>query len=167
VKIYKARLFAVLTALFMIILIAGTNIILHRQFLEKGPELDNVDIYVLTHTNPSDTIWGWTHDTYLYYKTRRKMGTLVYDPHQNLDYGLAWEKSNYREIDFVWNRFMSDLETNRPKLIIDSTGKFASVDDYVYKGPLLENIQNFYNYMNTHYRVATVIDGTKIWERIN
>jgi hypothetical protein len=167
VKMYRIRLFVAATTVFMAVLIVVTSIVNHRKFMEEGPQFTEVDRFVITHSTPKDTIWAWMSDSYVYYKTKRKMGTLVFDPHQNLDYGLAWEKSNYRGIDFLWDKFMSDLEVCRPRLIIDSSGGFASVDDYTYKGPLLEYMQRFLNYMNANYRVAIVIDGTKIWERIN
>jgi hypothetical protein len=165
VEIKKVRLFAVSTAVFMAIFIIILSIAEHKPFLERSVPLDEVDTYVIYHTVPTDMIWAWTPSDYLYYKTRRKMGTSVYDPHENLDYGFVWEKNNYREIDVLWKKFLSELDLNRPKLIIDSSGGFTTGDTFVRKGPHREFMNKFLGFVKTNYQTAAVVDGTVIWER--
>lgn len=112
-------------------------------------------IYINTLKRPDTkmAVWGW--NTRLYIETESCQA--VRDPN-TFNQTFNSEYSNY----FI-QRFIADMEHNRPFLFVDAVPGFYFRDEkYRYENNLLMK-----NYIQSHYRFLLEIDKTRIYKRID
>ncbi len=113
-----------------------------------------VSLYLNSLDKPNNkmAVWGW--NTRLYIETESFQA--VRDPNT---FNQSF-KSEYK--DYFIQRYISDMERNKPYLFVDAVPGFYFKDEkYRY-----ENNQNMKDYIQRHYRFLREIDKTRIYTRV-
>lgn len=120
--------------------------------------LDDNEIfdYLCSKANPDDrmAVWGWESD--LFAKTGIIMGTRESQTQRQI---LSWKQQEY-----YLERYLNDLETNKPRFFVDSTEKNSHLLNYE-----THNFKNFpviKTYIDDNYEFVAYDDGMRLYERI-
>jgi len=121
---------------------------------------EQVAAYVAAHTNAGDRVFVWGVWASLYVESDRVMATrfpqfLSGYPRGSGPPPVAWDTA-----PDVWPLVLSDLERNRPALIVDTSA--AGWSDFTYamsEYPLLGD------YVAAHYHQVATVDGVVIYAR--
>lgn len=127
-----------------------------------GPPAQHAQVagYIASHSNPDDRVFVWGVWAALYVESDRVMATrfpqfLSGYPRGSGPAPVAWDTA-----PDVWPLVLSDLERNRPALIVDTSA--AGWSDFTYamsEYPLLGD------YVAAHYREVATVDGVVIYAR--
>lgn len=158
-----------LIGLFTIIIISGFCFNIYsalanapfRHSMEKRPEIYS---YIKTNSAQSDKIFVWNEGYEIYYCARRGMATSFFAPFHHL-YSRYLTKDHFSDIEYPWEKFLSELKRDRPKLLVDLTGNFSVGENNSLQEKLNAYRERLMSFAKNNYNEVPVNGQTKIWVR--
>ena len=128
--------------------------------LLKRKELHN---WIISNSGGDDKIYVWEEGFEVYFMTKRKMATSFYSPDQHLTYTYAWKGNNYENIERPWTKFMDEITSEKPLLIVDLTKSFEFKMQKQADAPLVNRVENFKKYVFESYSKVKEFKEGDIW----
>jgi hypothetical protein len=158
----------VFMAVFLVIAFIVTNFDAYSVSRELIHKRENLHTWIKENTDLNDSIFVWFEGYEIYFKTERKMATSIFSTSQHLDHVRIWEANNYKDIDYVWQKFIYEFKRDKPVLLIDMKPDFGPGENYGYRTREHKKYFDiFKEYLDQNYKPVAVIDKAKIWMRID
>ena len=122
--------------------------------------------WIVQNTSPDDKIFVWHEGYEIYYFTKRKMATSIFSPGEFLDHVAIWQADQYRHTHIPWEKFLLEFKKDKPVVVIDLRPDFKPDNDWKREGILKQYFDRFHTLLLHDYKPLKVINGAKIWKRI-
>lgn len=137
-----------------------------------------INKWLLENTPKNKRIFVWSEGYDFYYSSKNEMATGFFSCDQHLNYPPIFNDMNDQDIDYVWQKFFSQLETDNPIYIVDMTGNFSiynkkkrmgKVKDYMilFQEIVLTKfkLEKEFNIIFRHNSNRKTYESIKIWKR--
>ncbi len=172
-KVKKILLLSLVIPLFLIQIFfvfnyeIGRKVSSYNKLQTKRNEIEEVKRYLEANLDKQkDFIYVYNvHRGYDCFAEYKPAVRFIYSMEQLFD-KRAIHSDKYR-INESWDYFYHDMNKNRPKIIIDISGKeFNRATDY---GNTIQNSyrDKLYNYVNEHYQLDKQVDKTTFYKRLD
>jgi hypothetical protein len=111
--------------------------------------------WIDANTKPLDKIYLWNEGYDIYYLSDRKMATRFFSAEEDLDKVKLWKATHYRNTEYLWNIFLSDISTERPAYIIDLTYHFSQSNGMERHGIHKKKYDEFMSWISHNYTFMT------------
>ncbi len=164
----KKKQYGYLLVLFIIFALAQTNLKAYRvsrYYVDYNRK--NLHEWVISNSDKDDSIFVWHEGYEIYYRTGRKMATGIFSTSEFLESLSAWKADNFEHLGIFYEKFIEEFKRDKPLLVIDLKPDFRLKNKWKRENKIEYYFQKFYSYFKEHYEMVKIIDGAKIYRRIN